>query len=206
MQLSGVLLVVVESRATLPPWLGSCQGKVNDTIVLVSAPEELATRFSARAIQRLDALRDSEQRIQTAVIVPSNAAVSSEMLATRQNIAQAILTHMARHGHGKLLLLTGHELHPDAQLQLLNLAGKLSEHLHGTRLTVALRFGGASQQEPPHELSDSAPPSQRRSSRHPSSRRPSSRSGPLAKTVPPPEPELVSAVVQTADPSIESTG
>lgn len=201
MQLSGVLLVIVESGAKLPPWLGSCQGKVNDTIVLVSAQDESSTRFSARAIQRLDALGDSEQRIQIAVIVPSNFAVSGEMLTTRQDIAQAILTHMVRHSHGKLLLLTGDDLHPDAQLQLLNLAGTLSEHLHGTRLTVALRFGGASQQEPPHELTDSSPPSQRRSSR-----RPSSRSGPMAKTVPPPEPELVSAVVQIGDPTIESTG
>jgi hypothetical protein len=69
-------------------------------------------------------------------------------------------------------------------------------------MTVALRFGAAAQTEPPHELLEAAPTSQRHSSR-----RPSSRSGPMAKTVPPePEKELVSAVVQTVDASIESTG
>ncbi len=108
---------------------------------------------------------------------------------------------MARYGRGQLLLLTGRDLQPDAQLQLLNLAGTLTERLHGTKMTVALRFGAASQAEPPHELTDNSPPSQRRSSR-----RPSSRSGPTVKTVPPPEKELVSAVVQTADSTIESTG
>ncbi len=201
MQVSGVLLVVVESGATLPGWLGSCQSKVSDTVVLVAAPDEMSNRFSSRAIQRVDALSDSDQRIQTAVLVPSDTPVGNDVLAARQNISQAILTHMTRHGRGQLLLLTGRELQPDAQLQLLNLAGALTERLHGTKMSVALRFGAASQTEPPHELTDAAPPSQRRSSK-----RPSSRSGPMAKTVPPPEKELVSAVVQTADASIESAG
>jgi hypothetical protein len=201
MQLSGVLLVVVESGAALPSWLGSCQSKVSDTVVLVAAPDEMSNRFSTRAIQRVDALTDSDQRIQTAVFVPSDLPAGDDVLATRQNISQAILSHMTRHGRGQLLLLTGRELQPDAQLQLLNLAGTLTERLHGTKMSVALRFGAASHTEPPHELTDAAPPSQRRSSK-----RPSSRSGPMVKTVPPPEKELVSAVVQTADASIESTG
>ena len=201
MQLSGVLLVIIENGAALPPWLGSCQGKVSDTVVLVCASDEISTRFSARAIQRVAALSDSDQRIQTAVLVPSDLAVNGEVLATRLNVTQAILAHMARYGRGQLLLLTGRDLQPNAQLQLLNLAGTLTERLHGTKMTVALRFGAASETEPPHELIDNSPPSQRRSSR-----RPSSRSGPMAKTVPPPEKEIVSAVVQTGDSTIESTG
>jgi len=202
MQLSGVLLLVVENGAKLPPWLGSCQGKVSDTVVLVTASDETAARFSARAIQRVDALSDPDQRIQTAVLVPSDVEVGDDVLSTRVNISQAILKHMSRYGRGQLLLLTGRELRPEAQLQLLNLAGTLTERLHGTKITVALRFGAASDAEPPHELTDASPPSQRRSSRHPSSR-----SGPMAKTVPPPpEKELVSAVVQTGDSSIESAG
>ncbi len=52
MQLSGVLFVIVENGAPLPSWLGYCQGKVSDTVVLVSAADEISTRFSARAIQR----------------------------------------------------------------------------------------------------------------------------------------------------------
>ncbi len=202
MQSSGVLLLVVENGARLPPWLGSCQGKVSDTVVLVSASGEPPSRFSTRAIQRVDALSDSDQRIQTAVLVPSDGEAGAEALTTRLNIAQAILKHMSRYGRGQLLLLTGRELDAAAQLQLLNLAGTLTERLHGTKMTVALRFGAASETEPPHELTDAAPSSQRRSSR-----RPSSRSGPMAKTVPPPpEKELVSAVVQTGDSTIESTG
>jgi hypothetical protein len=201
MQLSGVLLVIVENGAALPVWLGSCQSKVSDTVVLVSASDEISTRFSARAIQRVEALSDSDQRIQTAVLVASDVAVGGDVLSSRLNVAQAILTHMARHGRGQLLLLTGRDLQPDAQLQLLNLAGTLTERLHGTKMTVVLRFGAASEAEPPHELSDNSPPSQSRSSR-----RPSSRSGPMVKTVPPPEQEIVSAVVQTGDSTIESTG
>ena len=202
MQSSGVLFLVVENGAKLPPWLGSCQDKVSDTVVLVSAPDENPTRFSARATQRVDALSDSDQRIQTAVLVPSDGEVSADAVTTRLNVAQAILKHMARHGRGQLLLLTGRDLQPEAQLQLLNLAGTLTESLHGTKLTVALRFGAASDTDVPHELTDAGPPSQKRSSR-----RPSSRSGPMAKTVPPPaEKELVSAVVQTGDSTIESTG
>ena len=150
----------------------------------------------------MDALSDSDQRIQTAVLVPSDGEAGAEALTTRLNIAQAILKHMSRYGRGQLLLLTGRELDAEAQLQLLNLAGTLTESLHGTKMTVALRFGAASESEPPHELTDAAPSSQRRSSR-----RPSSRSGPMAKTVPPPpEKELVSAVVQTDDSTIKSTG
>jgi hypothetical protein len=202
MQSSGVLLLFVENGAKLPPWLGSCQGKVSDTVVLVSAPDENAARFSTRVAQRVEALSDSDQRIQTGVLVASDFEVGADSLATRLNVAQSVLKHMARYGRGQLLLLTGHNLQPEAQMQLLNLAGALTESLHGTKMTVALRFGAASDLEPPHELTEAAPPSQRRSSR-----RPSSRSGPMAKTVPPPvDKELVSAVVQTEDTSIESTG
>src|ERR1700690_2595925 len=136
MQLSGVLLVIVENGAALPSWLGCCQSKVSDTVVLVAAPDEMSNRFSARTVQRVDALSDSDQRIQTAVFVPSDLPVGNDVLATRQNISQAILAHMARHGRGQLLLLTGRELQPDAQLQLLNLAGTLTERLHGTKMSV----------------------------------------------------------------------
>jgi hypothetical protein len=202
MQSPGVLLLIVENGATLPPWLGSCQEKVSDTVVLVAAPDESTARFAARAIQRVVSLGDSDQRIQAAVLIPADAEVTAEVLLSRLEISQAILTHMARHGRGQLLLLTSRALHEAAQLQLLTLAGTLTERLHGTKMNVALRFGAATQAEAPHELVEGAPPSQRRSSR-----RPSSRSGPMVKTVPPePEKELVSAVVQTADTTIESTG
>jgi len=200
MQLPGVLLLIVENGALLPPWLASCQGKVSDTVVLVASPGESNSHFSTRAIQRVNGLLDCDQRIQTAVLVPSNLEASADTLASRRDISQAILAHMARYGRGQFLLLTGRELREEAQMQLLNLAGALTERLHGTKLTVALRFGAAEQAEAPHELTEGSPPSQRHSSK-----RPSSRSGPMAKTVPPqPEKELVSAVVQTTD--IESTG
>jgi len=202
MQSPGVLLLIVEHGAALPPWLGSCQGKVSDTVVLVAAPGESAARFSARVIQRVSGLQGLDERIQTAVYIPSDAEAPSDVLSSRLEISQAILTHKARHGRGQLLLLTGRGLQGEAQLQLLTLAGTLTERLHGTKMTVALRFGAADQTEAPHELLEAAPSSQRHSSR-----RPSSRSGPMAKTVPPePEKELVSAVVHKVDTSIESTG
>jgi len=202
MQSPGVLLLVVENGAALPQWLGSCQSKVSDTVVLVAAPGEKALRFSARVTQRVNGLVDSEQRIQTAVFIPSDSEANANVLSSRVDISQAILTHMSRHGRGQLLLLTGQKLNEEAQLQLLTLAGTLTERLHGTKMTVALRFGAAEQTEPPHELTEAAPSSQRRSSR-----RPSTRGMPVAKTVPPePEKELVSGVVQTVDTSIESTG
>ncbi len=150
MQSPGVLLLVVENGASLPPWLGSCQGKVSDTVVLVAAPGESASRFSGRVTQRVHGLIDSEQRIQIAVFIPANTEASTSALASRLDISQAILTHMARHGRGQLLLLTGPKLQEEAQLQLLTLAGTLTERLHGTKMTVALRFGAAEQTEPPH--------------------------------------------------------
>ena len=200
MPMSGVLLVIVESGAMLPPWLSSCQDKVSDTLVLASASDELPTRFAARVILRINALHDSDQRIQAAVFIPSDRVVGAEVLSSRLRISQAILSQLALHNRGRLLLLTGHSLQPEAQLELLNLAGALSEQLHGTKLSVALYFGAASDAEPPRELLESAPVSQR------GSRRPSSRSGTRTKSVPPTDKELVSAVVQTGDTSIESTG
>lgn len=203
MQVPGVLLLIVENGAQLPPWLGSCQGKVSDTVVLVAAPDESTTRFTTRVTQRVNGLADSDQRIQIAILIPSDLEGTSDVLSSRLDISQAILTHMARHGRGQLLLLTGSKLREEAQLQLLTLAGTLTESLHRTKMTVALRFGAAEQSEPPHELVETAPASQKRSSR-----RPSVRSVPVAKTVPPSEPEkeLVSGVVQAVDTSIESTG
>ena len=200
MTMSGVLLVIVESGAMLPTWLASCQDKVSDTLVLASAADEHPTRFAARAMQRINALRDSDHRIQAAVLISSDRVVGADVLASRLKISQSILSQLALHNRGRLLLLTGNTLEPEAQLELLNLAGTLSEQLHGTKLTVALHFGAAAAAEPPRELLEAAPVSQR------GSRRPSSRSSSTTKSVRPVEEELVSAVVQTADTSIESTG
>ncbi len=200
MPMSGVLLVIVESGASLPPWLSACQDKVSDTLVLASASDEHPSRFAARVVQRVVALRDSDQRIQAAVFIPSDRVVGTDVLSSRLKISQTILSQLALHNRGRLLLLTGHALKPEAQLELLNLAGTLSEQLHGTKLTVALHFGAASDVEPPRELLETAPLSQR------GSRRASSRSSTTTKSVPPAEEELVSAVIQTSDTSIESTG
>ena len=201
MPISGVLLVIVEAGAKLPVWLASCQGKVSDTVVLVAASDESPTRFAKRAIQRIQALRDSDQRIQAAVIVPADQLVADEVLSSRLNISQAVLSQQAHYNRGRLLLLSGQTLQPDAQLDLLKLAGTLSERLQGTKLTVALHFGAASDAEPPRELLEAAPISHRRSSR-----RPSSGSSVATKSAPPQDVELVSAVIQTGDSSIESTG
>ncbi len=199
MPISGVLLVIVEVGAKLPPWLASCQDKVTDTVVLVAAGDESPTRFTARAIQRIQALRDSEQRIQAAVIVPADQVVGDEVLESRLKISQAVLAQLAQYNRGRLLLLTGRALQPEAQIELLNLAGTLSERLHGTKLTVALHFGAASDPEPPRELLEAAPSSHRGSQRRIPSRSPT-------KSAPPQDVELVSAVVQTGDSGIESTG
>jgi len=201
MPISGVLLVIVEAGAKLPVWLASCQDKVTDTVVLVAAGDESPTRFATRATQRIQALRDCDQRIQAAVIVPADQLVADEVLSSRLRISQAVLSQQAHYNRGRLLLLSGRALQPEAQLDLLNLAGTLSERLQGTKLTVALHFGAASDAEPPRELFETAPISHRSSSR-----RPSSCSGMTTKSTPPQDVELVSAVIQTGDSSIESTG
>ncbi len=201
MPISGVLLVIVEAGAKLPVWLASCQDKVSDTVVLVAARDESPTRFAKRATQRIQALRDSDQRIQAAVIVPADQLAADEVLSSRLNISQAVLSQQAHYNRGRLLLLSGRALQPEAQLDLLNLAGTLSERLQGTKLTVALHFGAASDAEPPRELLETAPISHRSSSR-----RPSSRNSVTPKSAPPQDVELVSAVIQTGDSSIESTG
>ena len=170
MPISGVLLVIVEAGAKLPVWLASCQDKVSDTVVLVAARDESPTRFAKRATQRIQALRDSDQRIQAAVIVPADQLAADEVLSSRLNISQAVLSQQAHYNRGRLLLLSGRALQPEAQLDLLNLAGTLSERLQGTKLTVALHFGAASDAEPPRELLETAPISHRSSSRRPSSR------------------------------------
>jgi hypothetical protein len=200
MPLSGVLLVIVESGATLPPWLASCQDRVSDTMVLASAADEQPTRFAARAIARINALRDTDQRIQAAVLIASYRVVDADILDSRLKTTQSILSHLALHNRGRLLLLTGNALAAEAQMELLKLAGTLSEQLHGTKLTVALHFGAASAAEPPRELLEATPSSQRRS------RRPSGKMNAVTKATAPTEDELVSAVVQTSDSSIESTG
>jgi hypothetical protein len=201
MPISGVLLVIVEVGAKLPPWLASCQDKVTDTVVLVAAGDESPTRFAMRAIQRIQVLRDSDQRLQATVIIPADHVVSDEVLESRLKISLAVLAQLTTLNRGRLLLLTGRALQSDAQIELLNLAGTLSERLHGTKLTVALHFGAASDPEPPRELLETAPTSHRGSTR-----RPSSRSSATTKTAPQQDAELVSAVIQTGDSSIESTG
>jgi hypothetical protein len=181
--------------------LASCQDKVTDTVVLVAAGDETPSRFARRAIQRIQTLGESEHRIQAAVIVPADQVVSEEVLSSRHGICESVLAQLAHTNRGRLLLLTGRALQPEAQLELLNLAGALSERLHGTKLTVGLHFGAASDAEPPRELLEPAPSSHRGASR-----RPSSRSSTTTRSVPPQDVELVSAVVQTGDTSIESTG
>src|SRR5512142_2853679 len=103
MPVSGVLLVIVEVGAKLPSWLGSCQDKVTDTVVLVAASDESPTRFAARAIQRIQVLRDSDQRIQAAVIVPADNVVGCEVLESRLRISEAVLGQLAHYNRGRLL-------------------------------------------------------------------------------------------------------
>src|SRR5512142_196097 len=86
MPISGVLLVIVEVGAKLPSWLASCQDKGTDTVVLGAAGDESPTHFSARAIQRIQALKESEQRIQSAVIVPADHVVGGEVVESRLRI------------------------------------------------------------------------------------------------------------------------
>lgn len=182
MQTAGVLLVAVERGATLPAWVGRCQDRVSDVVLLVSNSDEPAEALTKRIEQRVHLLSDSDHQRGLAVFVVDIAHTSADAALARKRIADCLLAYLAQVGEGVLLLLVDESASLESRSELLSLVGVLAQEVRGTKISISLRFGKAVEKEPPQELVVFPEPILRRTSR-----RPPPQSGEMlrASTVPP---------------------
>lgn len=167
MQSTGVLLVAVERGAALPAWVGRCQDRVSDVVLLVSNSDECAEALTRRIEQRAHLLSDSDHQRGLAVLVVDITHPSAEAALARREIADCLLTYLTRVGEGVLLLLAEETASLESRSELLSMAGALAQEVRGTKISISLHFGKASETEPPQKLLELAVPMMRRTSRRP---------------------------------------
>jgi hypothetical protein len=167
MQTAGVLLVAVERGAALPTWIGHCQDKVSDVFVLVGNTMEPTDALLRRVEQRLALLTDTEQRRGMAVLVAERGHASPEAEQVRAQVADRLLSYLARVGQGMLLLLTEESASLESRVQLLSMAGVLAQQVRGTQISINVRFGTQNGCEPPEEILSLGAIPMRRTSRRP---------------------------------------
>lgn len=167
MQSSGVLLVAVERGAALPAWVGRCQDRVSDVVLLISNSDEAADALTKRIEQRAHLLPDSDHQRGLAVLVVDIAQLSADAARARREIADCLLSYLTHVGQGILLLLAEESASLESRAELLSMVGALAQEVRGTSISISLHFGKASETEPPKELLEVAEPAMRRTSRRP---------------------------------------
>jgi hypothetical protein len=167
MQSIGVLLVAVERGAALPVWVGRCQDRVSDVVLLISNSDESAAAMTKRIEQRAHLLTGSDHQRGVAVLVVDISQLTADATRARREIADCLLAYLTHVGEGVLLLLAEESATLESRSELLSMAGALAQKVRGTRISISLHFGKASEAEPPKGLLEVAESGTRRTSRRP---------------------------------------
>ncbi len=152
MKQPGALLVIVEKGAILPTWVGRCQDRVSDVVVLAAAYDESPKELACRVVQRIETMSSTDVTVSLAVLVAAEEPLPAAYADSRVAMAHAVLEQFLRRGRGQLLFVTDDQISPEGRFQLLSLAGILAQDIRGTRIGVGIRFGAAEEDSPPAEL------------------------------------------------------
>lgn len=132
-------VVVLESGAGWPPWIGEYQAVAPNSVVIAQAPEESAEAFGARALGRLQEVTSGRAKLRVA-IVASSPSPSKEQLEQRYAICRTLVHAMADSPRADLVLAGDGDGSDQSRHELFALAGALCDELRGSELSVRVRF------------------------------------------------------------------
>jgi hypothetical protein len=132
-------VVVLELGSTWPPWLAEYQARAPNSMVIVQSADESASSFAQRISRKIDEIGVRDAAIHAGLLV-SNGALDSATVEARQAICEAFVRVMLKKQRGELVLASDVTAGDAIRHQLFALAGTLCDELHGTRVSVRVRF------------------------------------------------------------------
>jgi len=132
----GASLVAIEIGASFPSWISRERSAATNAIVEIQTAGETAAQFTQRVVARLYELAAERKTLRLAVIATST---DQGAMRARSSLARAILRAMAPNRAGKLVL-AAERSETGEHHELFALAGALCEALHGSELSVSVRF------------------------------------------------------------------
>jgi hypothetical protein len=134
--MSIVSLIVMEPGSSWPGHVGN-----TENVVAAGIDEE---GLVSRTEHMVETLLGRHQAVRVAVLA-CNDATDVASAGRRAEIARLLLRAIASGAFGRLVLCAGQGASIRLRHQLLSLTGALIRELEGTTATVALRFGGGSE-------------------------------------------------------------
>jgi len=132
-------VVVLELGSTWPPWLAEYQAQAPNSIVIAQSADESSSTFARRIGRKMDEVGARDATIHAGLLV-CNSALDAATSDARQAICDALLHVMLKKQHGELVLASDVTAGEPVRHQLFALAGTLCDELHGTRVSVRVRF------------------------------------------------------------------
>jgi len=132
-------VVVLELGSTWPPWLAEYQAQAPNSMVIAQSADESAASFAQRIHRKMDEIGAREAAIHAGLLV-SNGALDTATVDARQAICDALLRVMLKKQRGELVLASDVTAGDAIRHQLFALAGTLCDELHGTSVSVRVRF------------------------------------------------------------------
>ena len=129
-------LVAIEIGGRFPSWVSRERSAAQNAIVEIQTAGETAGQFAQRVAGRLHGLAAERKTLQLAVIATGGDREAAE---ARSTLARAILRSMAPSRAGELVLAADRSIDGDHH-ELFALAGALCEALHGSEVSVSVRF------------------------------------------------------------------
>ena len=134
-----ISVVVLELGATWPPWLGEYQKHAPNSMVIAQSADESGADFARRIERKMVEVAAHEAAIHAGLLV-SNGLLDAGSVQARERICAALLRVMLQKQHGELVLAADVTAADDVRHQLFALAGTLCDGLHGSAVSVRVRF------------------------------------------------------------------
>ncbi|HEY3257121.1 MAG TPA: hypothetical protein VGJ91_24355 [Polyangiaceae bacterium] len=132
-------VVVLELGSTWPPWLAEYQAQAPNSMVIVQSADETGSLFVQRITRKMDEVAARDAVIHAGLLV-SNGLLDVATVDARQAICNALLRVMLKKQRGELVLASDVTAGDAVRHQLFALAGTLCDELHGTQVSVRVRF------------------------------------------------------------------
>ena len=132
-------VVVLERGSSWPPWLAEYQKQAPASVVIAQSCDESSAEFARRIVRKLDEIGSRSAAIHAGLLV-SNGALDQPAVTARECICSALLRVMLQKQRGELVLSADGAAGDGIRHELLALAGTLCDGLHGTKVSVRVRF------------------------------------------------------------------
>ena len=138
-----VLFAVMERGSSWPSCIQQCRRLTHDSVVIAQHADETPPELLERVTRKLRALAAEGRQVSTAVVATAEVP-SVELVATRDQIAQALLqaTDTVGGQESKLCLVGSASMRANVRHEIMALAGKLISQSRNRVPTIDVKFMG----------------------------------------------------------------